>query len=131
MPVNGRSHASTLYVADEGNGTNTYSSTTGQYTAAASPTTTGLQAWVFDSGAGTWKPAYTLTNGLHLGQPYTVSGSPTGNNPATGLPWAPATDGLRNITGRVNPNGTATIGAVTSMVSGNGTRVRIRTGWWR
>ena len=40
--------------------------------------------------------------------------------PATGLPWAPATDGLRNITGQVNPNGTATIWAVTSTVSGSG-----------
>ena len=38
----------------------------------------------------------------------------------TGLPWAPATDGLRNITGRVNSDGTATIWAITSTVSGNG-----------
>jgi hypothetical protein len=36
------------------------------------------------------------------------------------LPWAPATDGLRNITGKVNPNGTVTIWAVTSTVSGGG-----------
>ena len=45
---------------------------------------------------------------------------PTGDNPATGLPWAPATDGLRNITGIVNGDGTATIYAITSTVSGNG-----------
>jgi hypothetical protein len=38
----------------------------------------------------------------------------------TGLPWAPATDGLRNLTGRVNRNGTVTIWAVSSTVSGNG-----------
>jgi hypothetical protein len=38
--------------------------------------------------------------------------------PAT--PWAPATDGLRNITGRVNSNGTVTIWAITSTVSGSG-----------
>jgi hypothetical protein len=43
-----------------------------------------------------------------------------GNNPATGLPWAPATVGLRNITGRVNPDGTVTIYAITSTVSGGG-----------
>jgi hypothetical protein len=49
-----------------------------------------------------------------------VPGYPTGTNPATGLPWSPATDGLRNITGRVNPNGTVTIWAVTSTVSGGG-----------
>ncbi|MGB9115496.1 hypothetical protein [Bradyrhizobium sp.] len=35
-------------------------------------------------------------------------------------PWAPAADGLRNIVGRVNRNGTATIWAITSTVSGNG-----------
>jgi hypothetical protein len=49
-----------------------------------------------------------------------VAGYPTGDNAATGLPWAPATDGLRNITGRVNRNGTVTVWAVTSTVSGNG-----------
>jgi len=43
-----------------------------------------------------------------------------GDNAATGLPWAPATDGLRNITGRVNADGSATIWAITSTVSGNG-----------
>jgi hypothetical protein len=51
---------------------------------------------------------------------YTVPGYPTGDNAATGLPWAPAADGLRNITGRGNPNGTVTIWAITSTVSGNG-----------
>jgi hypothetical protein len=110
----------TLYVADEGNGTNTFSAATGRYTAAAAQTTAGLQKWVFDSTAGTWKLAYTLQSGLQLGVPQTISDYPTGNNPATGLPWAPGTDGLRNITGRVNADGTATIWAVTSTVSGNG-----------
>jgi hypothetical protein len=49
-----------------------------------------------------------------------VPGYPAGDNAATGLPWAPATDGLRNITGQVNANGTVTIYAVTSTVSGGG-----------
>ncbi|MCW2933247.1 MAG: hypothetical protein JWM19_4209 [Actinomycetia bacterium] len=61
-----------------------------------------------------------LQNGLNLGTPYTVRGYPTGVNPGTGLPWAPATDGLRNITGTVNRNGTVTIWGVTSTVSGGG-----------
>jgi hypothetical protein len=108
----------TLYVADEGNGATTYSTATGQYTAAAGQAKAGLQKWVFSSGS--WKLAYTLQNGLNLGQPYSVTNYPTGNNAATGLPWAPATDGLRNITGRVNSDGTATIWAVTSTVSGSG-----------
>jgi hypothetical protein len=111
----------TLYVADEGAGDNTYAN--GSYTAAAASTTAGLQKWVYDASAGEWKLAYTLQNGLKLGVPYTVPGYPTGLNTSpggTGLPWAPATDGLRNITGRVNPNGTVTIWAVTSTVSGGG-----------
>jgi hypothetical protein len=45
---------------------------------------------------------------------------PTGSNSATGLPWAPSTDGLRNLTGRVEDDGTVTIWAITSTVSGNG-----------
>ena len=49
-----------------------------------------------------------------------MTGYPTGDNAATGLPWAPATDGLRNITGRVNADGTATIWGITSTVSGGG-----------
>jgi hypothetical protein len=110
--------ADTLYVADEGNGTNTYDPKTNTYTAAAAQTTAGLQKWVFDGSK--WNLAYTLTAGLNLGQPYTVPGYPSGNNFVTGLPWSPATDGLRNIIGRNNGNGTATIWAITSTVSGNG-----------
>ena len=113
----------TLYVADEGDGVNTYSAASGTYTDAAAQTTAGLQKWVFDQGTGSWELAYTLDNGLDLGQPYTVRGYPTGleSGPGgSGLPWAPATDGLRNITGQVNRNGTVNIWAVTSTVSGGG-----------
>ena len=110
----------TVYVADEGDGSNTFSTASGQYPDAAAQTTAGLQKWVFDPASGSWKRAYTLQTGLDLGQPYTVPGYPVGDNAATGLPWAPATDGLRNITGRVNRDGTVTIWAVTSTVSGNG-----------
>ena len=111
-------NADTVYVADEGNGTATYDPATGSYSAAAAQTTAGLQKWVFNGTQ--WNLAYTLSTGLNLGQPYSVAGYPAGDNAATGLPWAPATDGLRNITGRVNPNGTVTIWAVTSTVSGSG-----------
>jgi hypothetical protein len=68
----------------------------------------------------TWQLAYTLQSGLNLGRPYDVPGYPIGANPATTLPWAPATDGLRNITGRVNRDGSVTVWAVTSTVSGSG-----------
>ncbi|MGY4313193.1 hypothetical protein [Bradyrhizobium sp. JR3.5] len=108
--------ANTLYVADEGNGT----ATSNGYTAAKAQTSAGLQKWVFDSNAGAWKQVYTLQAGLDLGVPYTVQGYPTGNNAATGKPWSPATDGLRNITGRVNRDGSVSIWAMTSTVSGSG-----------
>jgi hypothetical protein len=104
------------YVADEGSGDNTFAN--GSFTAAAAQTTAGLQKWVLSGGS--WHLAYTLSGGLGLGTPYAVPFYPTGVNSVSGLPWSPATDGLRNITGRVDPDGTATIWAVTSTVSGNG-----------
>jgi hypothetical protein len=110
--------ANTLYVTEEGNGTATFDPASGKFTAAASQTAAGLQKWVFDSTLGAWKMAYVLQDGLNLGVPYTVKGYPTGLNPKTGLPWSPAADGLRNLMGRVNRDGTATIWAITSTVSG-------------
>jgi hypothetical protein len=109
--------ANTIYVADEGDG---FTDDDTLYAHAAAQTTAGLQKWVFDSSGMTWKLAYTLQNGLELGSPYTVRDYPTGNNPATGLPWAPATDGLRNITGTLDRFGHALIWGITSTVSGNG-----------
>lgn len=117
----------TLYLADEGSGAfgddPASADPTSPYADAAESTTAGLQKWVFNRSTQEWQLAYTLQNGLNLGQPYTVAGYPTGDNTATGgsgLPWAPATDGLRNMTGRVNGNGTVTIYATTSTVSGSG-----------
>ena len=107
----------TLYVADEGDG---YTGGTDLYTHAAAQTAAGLQKWVFNSTTSTWNLAYTLQTGLNLGTPYTVARYPTGTNPATNLPWAPATDGLRNITGHVDHDGHVTLWAVTSTVSGDG-----------
>jgi hypothetical protein len=109
--------ANTLYVADEGDG---YADGADLYTHAAAQTTAGLQKWVFNAATQSWTLAYTLQAGLNLGQPYMVKGYPTGNNAATGLPWSPATDGLRQIIGRVDDDGKATIWAVTSTISGNG-----------
>ncbi len=116
----------TLYVADEGDGS-TDGVGTAFYAHAAAQTNAGLEKWIYDATSSTWKLAYVLTNGLDLGTPYTVWGYPTGNNLGSanksnpgGLPWSPATDGLRNMTGRVNPDGTVTIWAITSTVSGSG-----------
>ncbi len=94
-------NATTLYVADEGDGA---------LADAAGSTTAGLQKWILSSG--TWKMAYVLQNGLNLGQPYSIANYPAALNPATA--------GLRNITGTVNSNGTVIIYGVTSTVSTNG-----------
>jgi hypothetical protein len=110
--------ATALYVADEGNGTNTFAN--GVFSAAVAQTTAGLQQWIFSASSDIWALAYTLQADLNLGVPYGIQDYPTGNNAATGPPWAPATDGLRNITGVVNGDGTPTIYAITSTVSGNG-----------
>jgi hypothetical protein len=120
-------NANTLYVADEGNGSIGTVDTTNAYDDALTQNENpgGLEKWVFNGIS--WNLAYTLTNGLGLGVPYTVPGYPTGVNSATantnfpsGLPWAPAPDGLRNITGRVNTDGTVNIWAITSTISGSG-----------
>ncbi len=113
-------NATTLYVADEGSGDNAYSAASNSFTAAAASTSAGLQKWVLNTTTHTWSLAYTLQAGLNLGVPYTVKNYPTGNNAATGLPWAPATDGLRNLTGQVSRDGTVSIWAITSTVSGGG-----------
>jgi hypothetical protein len=110
-------NATTLYVADEGDG---YAGGTDLYTHAAAQTTAGLQKWVFNSSTSMWSLAYTLHTGLDLGVPYTVRHYPSGTNAATGLPWAPATDGLRNIMGIAGDDGFVAIWAITSTVSGNG-----------
>lgn len=108
-------NATTLYVSDEGDGV---------LADVTNPAMSngGLQKWIFSNG--TWTLAYNLTNGLNLGVPYSVPDGPngavypTGINPATGVSWTPATDGLRNIIGQTNSDGTVTIFAVTSTVSG-------------
>ncbi len=105
-------------MADEGSGDNAFAN--GSYTAAAASTTAGLQKWVYNAAAGEWQLAYTLQNGLNLRAPYTVRGYPTGSTRSPGCRRGAATDGLRNLTGQVNRNGTVSIWAVTSTVSGGG-----------
>ena len=97
-------NATTLYVADEGDGT---------MANAATDTQSGLEKWVFNGNS--WQLVYTLQQGLNLGIPYSVA-TPQG---ATPYP-APATDGLRNLTGRRNDDGTVTLWAITSTVSASG-----------
>jgi uncharacterized protein (TIGR03437 family) len=94
-------NTTTLYVADEGDGTTAD---------AATSKWAGLEKWSLVNG--TWQLDYVLQNGLNLGVPYNVPNYPASINPAT--------DGLRNLTGQANANGTVTLWAVTSTVSSNG-----------
>jgi hypothetical protein len=93
--------ANTLYVGDEGDGV---------LADAGNSTLAGLQKWILTNG--TWSMAYVMQNGLNLGQQYGIANYPPSLNPATA--------GLRNITCRVNSDGTVTIYAITSTVSTNG-----------
>ena len=90
----------TLYVADEGDGV---------IADAGKDPAAGLEKWSFNSATGQWVLDYTLQNGLGLGMLYTV-----------GNYFPTATDGLRNITGIVNADGTVTIYGITSTVSTSG-----------
>lgn len=87
--------------------------------------------WTLRTQYDTYVAATPVHGGLNLGTPYHVAADrhgdqyPTGLNSTdsgTGLPWAPATDGLRNLAGRVNPTGTVSLWAATSTLSGSATR---------
>jgi hypothetical protein len=100
----------TLYVCDEGDGVVVTPVPPSINVAdAASLATAGVQKWHFDGA--TWTMLYVLQNGLNLGIPYPITGTPAYPSPATG--------GCRNITGEVH-HGVATIYAVTSTLSASG-----------
>jgi hypothetical protein len=89
--------SSTLFVADEGDGVRL--GVAGKVTTFA-----GLQEWKLVGG--TWNLAETFQNGL-VGQLTTPAG----------LGWSVEEDGLRNIAGRENGDGSFTIFGTTSTVS--------------
>ena len=100
-------NSTTLYVADEGSGSTSDFSTT-PYEAG------GLQKWSLNTTTDTWSLDYTLKGSL-IGSSYTVNGtgSLAGDSLTTDV------DGLRNLTGKVNANGTVTLYAVTSTIGSN------------
>ncbi|HKF53631.1 MAG TPA: hypothetical protein VKB26_15050 [Candidatus Acidoferrales bacterium] len=104
-------NANTLYVCDEGDGNLVSPPVNGNVADASAQATAGLQKWSKGMD-GTWTMDYVLQDGLDIGVPYSVA------NLSTSLD--PATDGCRNLTGRVNQDGTVTIYAVTSTVSASG-----------
>jgi hypothetical protein len=105
-------NASTLYVCDEGDGTLVTPAVNGNVASTQAQATAGVQKWALQTN-GTWVMQYVLQNGLNIGIPYSVRNYPTALNPAT--------DGCRNITGRVSHDGKLVeIYAVTSTVSASG-----------
>ena len=96
-------NATTLYVADEGDGVAADAGT-------AKDPNAGLEKWSFTGGK--WNLDYTLQAGLNLGAQYAVTGLDASFNPAT--------DGLRNLTGKVNADGSVSLYGITSTVSGSG-----------
>ena len=102
--------ANTLYVCDEGDGTLVSPPVNGNVADAVSQATAGVQKWGFSNGS--WRLLYILQDGLNIGVPYSVSNYPAALNPAT--------DGCRNLTGKVHGNGTVDIYAITSTVSASG-----------
>lgn len=93
-------NATTMYVTDEGSG---------NATDAASHA--GLEKWSLVGG--TWQLDYVLTRGL-VGTVDTALTGPDGQYPDV------TTVGLRNLTGRVNHDGTVTLWATTSTSSASG-----------
>ena len=108
-------NSKTLYVADEGDGTLVSPPVNGNVADAASQATAGLQKWILDEATSTWHLAYILNNGLNIGVPYSVA-TPKGDTPYPN----PAPGGLRNLTGRVNGDGTVDVWAITSTLSTSG-----------
>jgi hypothetical protein len=94
-------NATTLYVADEGSGAAT--------DFGSSPTTQAGGLDKYSLVNGTWKLDYEIKGSL-IGSSYTVNG--TGSLAGDSLTMT--VDGLRNLTGKVNANGTVTLYAVTS-----------------
>ena len=96
-------NASTLYVADEGSGAATDFGT--------GPTTMAGGLQKYSLVGAVWQLDYTLKGSL-IGSSYTVNGTGT----LAGDSVTATTDGLRNLTGKVNADGTVTLYAVTSTV---------------
>ena len=92
-------NSTTLFVADEGDGVRT--GVAGKVTTFA-----GLQEWTLSGG--TWHNVATFQKGLLDRSAYLEGG---------GASWHVSTDGLRNIAGHVNADGSFTIYGTTSTVS--------------
>jgi len=94
-------NATTLFVADEGDGQ-------APGIAGKDASNAGLDEYTFVGGK--WNEVAVFQKGLLDQAAY-----------SDGLPWLVSTDGLRNLTGQVNADGSYTLFATTSTVSNEGT----------
>lgn len=99
----------TLYVADEGNSTITLPTDSNETeTSLTTDPLAGLQKWVLVPGSSPyWQLVYVIRDGLQINQPQKI--------PGYGIPTF--TTGLRNLTGKINGDGTVTIYAITAQTS--------------
>jgi len=97
----------TMFVADEGDGV----------IGNATKSSGGLYEYTFANGK--WTQVASFTTGLNLGVAYTVAdiGKNYGAGGTAAASYSTAADGLRNITGKVNADGSYTIYAVTSTIA--------------
>jgi len=103
-------NSTTLYVADEGSGAST--------DFGADPTTQAGGLDKYSLVNGVWQLDYELKGSL-IGSSYTVNGSGAVCGGLSSCGLTTTTDGLRNLTGQVNANGTVTLYAVTSTEGSN------------
>ncbi len=104
-------NATTLFVADEGDGS--VESSAGKMTQYA-----GLQQWSYSSVTNTWTLVAVYQGGLNINAALS-SATITNPSPAVGDPssWHVYTDGLRNLTGQTHADGSVTLYATTSTTS--------------
>jgi len=96
-----KSNTNLMFVADEGDGD----------PADMAIGSGGL--WVYQKSGGTWTAIAHVTQGLNLGQAYTVTDT-NGTYGTAGAKYTTTADGLRNIAGQINSDGSYTLYAVTS-----------------
>ncbi|MBN3727840.1 hypothetical protein [Burkholderia sp. Ac-20379] len=97
------SDSTLMFVADEGDGV------------AGDQVSGSGGLWVYRKTAGTWAPIAHLTAGLNLGVAYSVTDT-NGTYGTKGASYTTTPDGLRNVTGQVNADGSFTLYATTSTI---------------
>lgn len=97
------SNPSLMFVADEGDGV------------AGDQVSGSGGLWIYQKTGTTWAPIAHLTAGLNLGTAYPITDT-TGVYGVKGASYTTTTDGLRDITGQVNSDGSFTIYATTSTI---------------